>query len=739
MAYVPQFIQTDPSVLQGTLNQYQQASDTETARQNQVSDTYSAIPTAQIDAADKAQVMGQFGKIREELDKKYNYDRANSQYAQDLAREITNLRSNPLWGHLQQKDELNKMRQQLIATKGADYYENFNPNAITVKDANKLQDWKPVDLKDVREAAALAAKEHAKSIYATTYDKTTDPNYIFRTEHVGYKDTNQASQFLNTPEGDAWLKQSIASRGFDPNDHIMYKEAYTAALSNLVGTEKTDNLINYGYRDAQEEAARKRVTTSTDQLPLVNTGNFGEQKAYGVTDLADAYKKQQELDALDKIPEENKTTEQSAQADALRYDIEKYQSLMAEKMNSPIGKRVQERGLSLMNEKYGLTGDEAQKKYNELINYFAQTNAYERSFEGGAFGGVGSKISAGLSVIANTERIAKQAMKSALPWKDKEKAMNNISSSINNIAKAIDGDDKDGENESDQSMVHYATNEATDKLAAKYSDPKEYKKMLLLSDAKKQELFYSEFYKSYRNIKEFKKFYKAKGDYFADGFANIERPLNEDLGKGETVVYQKYAFAPGTKDATTKPYFDFAVDHLEDFDVYEVSTDKSKRDTKKTFEEASKVRDALKADQVSGAFAFERESEPQIILTGKDGKQYKLKMDLNKMSTDVAMKYAEDTGRIEFLDGRFKDIRFSERPYSVADKDNYLKNVLKRTFGEDVNLDAFKGVQVSQKKIGKEILYTLYHPSLGANEPIEYGSKAQLMYALNTIYKTRVQ
>jgi hypothetical protein len=734
MAYVPQFIPTNTEVLQGTLNQYQQASDLETNRQNQVSDTYSAIPTSQIDTADKNAVMGQFNKVREELDKKYNYDRSNSQYASELASKITQLRSNPLWGHLQKKEELNKMRQQLIATKGADYYENFNPEAITVKDANKLQEWKPVDLKDVREAAALAAKEHAKSIYATTFDKKSQPGYIFRTEHVGYKDTNQASQYLNSPQGDAWLKQSIASRGFDPNDPVMYKEAYTAALSNLVGTEKTDNLIDYDYRMAQEEAAKKKAEQPTG-IPLVNTGNFGEQRDYGVKDLADAYSKQDELKTLRAIPEDKLTPDQSARADALQYDLEKYQSVLTEKMNSPVGQRVQKRGMDLIKEKYGLTGEAAQAKYDELINYFTKTNAAQRSFEGGAVSGVLNTVGEGISMLANTERVAKNAIKAALPWTDKDKAAEGITSAVQNIAKAID--EKEDEGDHDLSKVHFAMNEATDKLATKYANPTEYKKMMLLNDAEKQKLFYTEFYKAYRNVKEFNKFYKAKGDYFSDGFANIERPLNEDLAKGETVVYQKYAFAPGTKDATTKPYFDFAVDHLEDFDVYEVSRDKDKRDTKKTFEQASKVRDALKADQVSGSFAFERESEPQIILTGKDGKQYKLKMDLNKMSTEVAMKYAEDTGRIEFLDGRFKDIKFSERAYRPEDKDGYLRNVLKRTFGENADITKFNGIEVSQQKIGRDIVYTLYHPSLGNQDPIQYGSKSQLMFALNKIYNAQ--
>ena len=42
MAYVPQFIPTNTQVLQSTLDQYQKAYDTETARMNQVNDLYSS-------------------------------------------------------------------------------------------------------------------------------------------------------------------------------------------------------------------------------------------------------------------------------------------------------------------------------------------------------------------------------------------------------------------------------------------------------------------------------------------------------------------------------------------------------------------------------------------------------------------------------------------------------------------------------------------------------------------------
>jgi len=87
MAYVPQFIPTNTQALQGTLNQYQQAYDTETTRMNQVADTYSALPTTNAyDTTEKNRLMGSFQKdVIEGLDKKYNYDRANTQYAKDLA------------------------------------------------------------------------------------------------------------------------------------------------------------------------------------------------------------------------------------------------------------------------------------------------------------------------------------------------------------------------------------------------------------------------------------------------------------------------------------------------------------------------------------------------------------------------------------------------------------------------------------------------------------------------------
>jgi hypothetical protein len=202
MAYIPQFVPTNIEALQGTLNQYQQAADLETNRQNQVNDTYSALPTTRMyDTAMKNQTMDQFSKVREDLDKKYNYDRSNSEYAKDLAREITKLRGNPLWAHIQQKDEVDKMRRELVANKGADYYENFNPNDLTLENANKIQEWKPMDIKDVKTNAALRAKEFSTSWMGTDITKPL-PGVIQYLDKWGARDEKEAAEYLAQHPGE---------------------------------------------------------------------------------------------------------------------------------------------------------------------------------------------------------------------------------------------------------------------------------------------------------------------------------------------------------------------------------------------------------------------------------------------------------------------------------------------------------------------------------------------------------
>jgi hypothetical protein len=237
MAYVPQFIPTNTQVLQGTLNQYQQSADTETNRLNQVNDLYSALPTTNpYDTTEKNRIMGEFQKNAiADLDKKYNYDRSNQQYAKDLASKITELRSNPLWTLVKERDQLDTMRQKVMAEKGSDYYENFNPDTTT--SLNDLKSWRPMDLKDMERQIATNAAEHAQSIRARSIDRPV-AGVIEIVDQTGFPDIEKATNWLlNSKEGQGWLVQSVQGTGFEGHldDPKVKSRAINAALSQLVG------------------------------------------------------------------------------------------------------------------------------------------------------------------------------------------------------------------------------------------------------------------------------------------------------------------------------------------------------------------------------------------------------------------------------------------------------------------------------------------------------------------------
>lgn len=682
MAYVPQFIQTDSSVLQGTLNQYQQAYDTETNRQNQANDTYSAVPTGQIDAVDKNQVMDRFSKERDALDKKYNYDRANSQYAKELASKITELRSDPLWGHLQQKDELNKMRQNLIANKGADYHENFDPNSITLKDRNKFQEWKPTDLKDVREAAALWGKEVAQNIVKPQTISRPVPGIVQFDNYTGFSNINEAADYLNTKGADM-LKQSIVSRGFDPKDPKIYQEAYTAALSNLVGDVKTTQQRDLQWELAQEERIAKAKAAGANQgnawVKRTNIGvNSPSPVEGGLPELESINKKIADIDATP-----NKTQEQIAQRDILQRQVDYAMNEYMNVANTPKGQKAIESGMLIINEKVSSPLINKQQLFREFENYFVQTNAASRSKAGAE--GVGI-----LNGIINDFS----------PWFNKEV--------------------KDGQEILKPKDLKSISEEITKKLVDQNTDPK------VISYINKE---------VYNTAKEWKKYYNGEGNYSDVAYKdNIERPVNEKLKEGKLMVADVYdpPYDIGTTDY--KKAVDTVVRNMavNAFDV-EMENKKGKlipvseSDSKSIYARLMKNQSDLKIHS-----AMERESEPRIIITEPDGNKVVLKMNVAKMGKDTAYELARETGLPQFKDVFYKNINLEPGNYSLEDtKDKTLTNIISNKYGD---IKPFKGLEVT--KVG-DTQYTIKSDAITNNGyPNGYTvySKTDMMETLDDIY-----
>jgi hypothetical protein len=377
MAYIPQFVPTNIEALQGTLNQYQQASDLETNRQNQVNDTYSALPTTRTyDTAMKSQTMDQFSKVREDLDKKYNYDRSNTQYAKDLAREITKLRGNPLWAHIQQKDEVDKMRKELIANKGADYIENFNPNDLTLENAKKIQDWKPMDLKDVKMNAALKAKEYSTSFMGTDISKPL-PGVIQYIDKWGAKDEKEAAAYIaQHPEE---LDASIPE-GFDKSDPRVRQAAANAWISNAIGERRPS-------RD--NDIAFDRTGRGAAPSPISSPLYIGDQSPTVVPYAADNLKKIKLVDK--KISDINTQLSKDPSNPTLIEEVQKLQKdkdeIIGVKQNIeslPNNKKIIDAGHKLINDELNqyksfISGDKSQEIYDVLLPWFSETRDISKS------------------------------------------------------------------------------------------------------------------------------------------------------------------------------------------------------------------------------------------------------------------------------------------------------------------------------------------------------------------------
>lgn len=383
--YTPQFIPTNTAALQGTLNEYQKAYDTETARQNQATDTYNALPTTNnVDAIAKESLMSDFQQNKlAALDKKYNYDRANSMYAQELAKEIGNLRSNPLWSVMQQKEEIGKMRQQLMATRGPDYVENFNPLDVSVKDRALLAEWKPTDVDAIRKTAAIRGKAMSENINNYNLFKRADaPGMLFAKESTGYKDVNAAIAYVESEEGDAELRKTIISAGGDPSNPIVFNAAKEAMVSSMVGKESIREWADPSY-------VRGGGPNDNTISGLEETGTKSPiTTPYAVTSISDAYTLNDDIVKTKKQLESTTDAGQRAQLELIlnNQEIEKdrvnAQISMIEAI--PENQSIISTGKDSINkelDKYKtfIAGDKAPEIYDALLPYFIKTNPRQRS------------------------------------------------------------------------------------------------------------------------------------------------------------------------------------------------------------------------------------------------------------------------------------------------------------------------------------------------------------------------
>jgi hypothetical protein len=756
MAYIPQYVPTDTNVLQNTLNQYQQAYDVNTAKEQGMSEAMAGIPASPTDEADKNSLMTGFSKEVDSLDKQFNFDRANSQYAQRLAALTTKYKAHPLWSFINDKAKAVDLRSKLIAEHGVNYHENFDPSSVTLKDANNLNNWKPGNLNDLDMRVASVAKEHATSISSNQpsitklRDENGDPNgYLEIATQEGYRNSDEANKFLGSKKGQDWLSQHIQASGFDPNDLSIRDRAYSVAMSQLVGERKPSYVQDWSYRESIKNA--DKTGSNLDKI-----GNKGYQNSFfkqaNVTDLSSAVKtfSQESLNKLGtqlddpNIPEEKKA-EIANQYQTGLYVQDKLRDVFTQVEAVPQNAKILKIGRNIIDN--GLSGIEtapgnSDVVFNTIRDYMLKTSSLERKIQPVPETDFNKKFNAVL-----TPGVVSKTLNPVL--KNLFTTFGNTNMTIPAI---ISGLVEGSSNATIAAIDNYksTTNTKADltrKLTVNLL--KEYKannsdKYSTLSEPQLTNLFGKTAKQVAKTIDEFENYYQGTGNYHETGanpnsFQVVKNQVDKKIKDGDVFVSDIYAPPYGSKPEEAKRATDWFGNYMQHFDVEDKNGNPGEwsPDRLKTF--ASKFNTTSKTGMAGGEstveYNFTREGDPSITLYSPDKDFVTLRMNLAKMGPDFMDRASQVTGRPEFKDVIYKDITLSNRAqgYTINDNDQRLKNILSNRYQ---TLAPFNGVRVNRTTdltsgTGR-IKYILNVP--GYPEPFEYATKQGLFGALDEVY-----
>lgn len=767
MAYIPQFIPTDTRVLQSTLDQYQKGYDTETTRQNQVNDVYSAIPTNGIsDTVDKNKIMEGFSGKLAELDKKYNYDRSNQQYAKDLAHEITGLRSNPLWAHIQQKDEVDKMRQQLIAQRGADYMENFNPNDITLANAKDLQNWKPLDLKDVKLNAALKAKEFATAWKGRTSDRKSIPGTIQYLDQWGAKNGQEAELYISQhPEE---LLASIP-QGFDSNDPRVINTAKNSWISNAIGETKPSDSPDNAYLIDERNSNKKSDNPMMSLMPISNTDDVNPE-TYVIQDIKKQNTLQITIADLDKkiSIESNPNTKKALLEQKGNAENEKAQvdDVINQTESSPQGQKILKVGEGVVTSRLpGITSDTTlvTNINQKLRDYFRNTTDLQRVDE---TSGKLTQLAAGVQVIGRDMIVPSielgnkignfynEMVASIVPWSknsiwfkgQQENVVKNLVTAALPLAKALQGKPVEEYN-GKLKISHEITMDLVKEnmSSGKYGDVQSMEdnspemKVALRSinkDIKK------EFPNVIGMVNDYDSFYKGKNNYVGRGLDVIDKQVNKTLGEGKNNQYIESI--PVIGDITNIPKYNNLVTFVSSI------FDRMKPIEKELRQGDGKLwnPDALstfKGDiQKNGAdirILTNGDQPVRMALVSKGtNKRATVELDESQSSTGLIEELYSMTidprtglGDLTILNQVYRDINLSpNKLYKFED----FQPILSRHFpkGDLTGLEKMAIEKTKENNALKYNLYVNFDPTLSKDkqpEPVEFNNKTDLMMTLN--------
>jgi hypothetical protein len=296
MAYVPQFIPTDKAALQGVLETKQKYYDYNTARQDEASSKLAEMEaTRAFDVEQKEKFRTDLSTSLTELDKQFNFDRANSGYAEALSKKLNQLKGDPYWSVKKKADEIEKKRADLKIEKGADYYEDFNPlEAKTLDELRQgISTWQPYDLKEMDKSMELYGKSYQDSnVTPLATDPYSVPGYVRVTTQTGARTVADAEALLAS---DATVLANAAKgtvfEGKMDNPQLRQR-AISVLARNMVGKETDQWLSN---KEWEEDQAAKKAAAKAAKVegPPVTTEQVSTQshpdlaKPYAVSRASD--------------------------------------------------------------------------------------------------------------------------------------------------------------------------------------------------------------------------------------------------------------------------------------------------------------------------------------------------------------------------------------------------------------------------------------------------------------------
>lgn len=384
--YTPQFIPTNAQALQGVLSEYQQAYDQNLARELEVQDQYSMIPTIGAeDTTIKNELLGKFSSTLGELEKKYNYDRASSAYSKELAKRISNLRGEDFWTYNERKKELMKAEQEDKRRIGANYFSAVSPSEVTYNTRQNLDKYIPLNLEDLGKQVTAVGKEKATGIQTPIRKNIVDPRdgaSIIGMEmgtQYGFSTQEEAKRFLDT--NPQWLDEAVKGTAFEGymDNPTVRGAAMNAALSSLVGETKTDyiplpKLDTSTSTDGGGGGGAPLVKVSTDD-PVVP-----ELIAKGSKGVVELKNEMSDIDfkiRTAKTPEE-KASYESAKYE-LQYKLDEVDTIVNNYVNDPVNKDIVDRGKALVSEFNSSLSDEQLTAIDGILrDYYISTSSLQR-------------------------------------------------------------------------------------------------------------------------------------------------------------------------------------------------------------------------------------------------------------------------------------------------------------------------------------------------------------------------